>query len=270
MKDEALWDEMSRLNNELVNVHRQLAQKNAELQGTIEQLAEYNHFVSHDIRAPLRAIRNYVEFLEHDLSGTLQGRQQQYLHGLKKAADQAHDLVVALTLLSRVHRHECRHASVDLRPLLQEVFTSLELASKGELTFATELPTINSDAALLRRIFENLFTNALKFNKSATPNITVGATREGRFWKCFVQDNGMGIDPRYHGQIFGTFERLHSDADFEGTGIGLAIVRRAVEHLGGTVTVDSALGQGSTFYVLLPDDSPRQSPNHDVADGNGT
>lgn len=216
------------------------------------ELSQYAYVVSHDLRAPLRAIHNYADFLLEDLIESLEEEQELYLMGLRRAVQEAEQLVEALLLLSRIGRQAVQVEAVNLTNLLKQLLTSLDLSTEIALIMPKEWPTIQSEPTLLRQIMQNLILNGIKFNHASPKRIELGWQSSADAIELFVRDNGIGIEPRYQAQIFQMFQRLHTSTEYKGTGIGLAIVQKAVNKLGGTVRLDSALGQGSTFFIRLP------------------
>ncbi len=247
----------------LQQAHRELAIKAEALEEANQELTQYAYVVSHDLRTPLRAIHNYVDFLHEDLEGRLNEEQQVYLDGLSKAVQEAEALVSDLLELSRLGRREGSFESIDTGLLLQALIAVMDLPEDVEITMEGSYPTLNLDEVVFRQIFQNLISNAVKFNIADCKRIRIGCRvvvdmeqggdiAQQAAYEFYVRDNGIGIDPRYHKQIFGVFERLHTAGEYEGTGIGLAIVRKGVAKLGGTVHLESEVGQGSTFFVRLP------------------
>lgn len=250
-------------------VEKQLQQQAAKLEEANAELCQYAYVVSHDLKTPLRAIHNYVDFLRQDLEAALAGGQKAYLDGLACAVQEAEELVEDLLELSRVGRHSVPTEMIEIGAFLRELVASLDLTANAEILIASDWPTIYVEPVLLRQIFQNLIDNAIKFNDAPLKRVELGwrpvpplssdgdgegAGGEGRrAYEFFVRDNGIGIDPRYHEQIFGVFERLHAREEYEGTGIGLAIVKKAASKLGGSVRVESKLDEGSTFFVALPE-----------------
>ncbi len=251
----------------LQHAHRELSAKAAALEEANQELTQYAYVVSHDLRTPLRAIHNYVDFLYEDLEGTLDKEQQVYLDGLRKAVRDAEALVADLLELSRLGRREGAFESIDTGLLLRELIDVMDLPEDVQITWEGVYPVLNLDEVVFRQVFQNLISNAVKFNTAECKQVEVGchviadgtradgtraqeSSLEGGY-EFYVRDNGIGIDPRYHKQIFGVFERLHTAGDYEGTGIGLAIVRKGGAKLGGAVHLESAVGQGSTFFVYF-------------------
>jgi PAS domain S-box-containing protein len=231
----------------------QLAKQLAETERINEELSQYAYAVSHDLKGPLRAIRNYAQFLYEDLAGSLSGEQKKYLEGLKAAVDQGDTLIQDLLNLSRIDRVPLEAEAADVPGVIDEVVSVLELKNGVELTVAPEWPGFTVDRTLLKQILQNLISNAAKFNRHNPKRIEIGwSSAPEDAVDIFVRDNGIGIDPQYQQQIFRIFQRLHTNRDYEGTGIGLAIVQKAAQKLGGTVRLESEPGKGSTFTLRLP------------------
>ncbi len=246
-------EERRRAEEALRVAHGKLAEKAAALQTANEEISQYAYVVSHDLRAPLRAIRNYADFLREDLAGAVGANQKKYLDGLGRAVLEGEELVDDLLEFSRVGRSPAPVEPIDLGVFLRELTASLGLPGDVEVVMPDEWPTIDASARLLRQVFRNLIGNAVKFNHSPRKRVELGWRSAGRDrFEFFVRDNGIGIDPRHHEQIFKVFFRLHTRAEYEGTGIGLAIVRKATSMLNGSVRVESMLGEGSTFFVEIP------------------
>jgi signal transduction histidine kinase len=227
--------------------------RTAELATANAELAQYAYVVSHDLRAPLRAIHNYASFLHEDLEDTLDGEQKVYLDGLGRAVYEAEELIEDLLKLSRLGRRSVQLKPVDLGVFLQELIASLNLPAEVEVVMQADWPTLDAESTLLRQIFQNLVENAVKFNDSSPKRVELGwRPVEQDKYEFFVRDNGLGIEPRYQQQIFRVFERLHTREAYGGTGIGLAIVKKAASKLRGSVRVESEAGEGSTFFVTLP------------------
>lgn len=236
-------------------------ERTAALEEVNAELSQYAYVVSHDLRAPLRAIHNYADFLHEDLAATLEGDQKMYLNSLGQVVQEAEGLVEDLLELSRVGRHSASRETVDLGVFLCELVDSLKLALDVQIIVGSDWPPVEAEPALLRQIFQNLIDNAVKFNPSPLKRIELGWRPAGEeAYEFFVRDNGLGIASRYHEQIFRVFERLHTQAEYEGTGIGLAIVKKAVGKLHGSIRLESEPGQGSTFFVTLP--KTRKENNH--------
>ena len=245
--------ERKRVEEALRLAHRDLRTKAADLEAANEELSQYAYVVSHDLKAPLRAIRNYSDFLREDLEGSLGGEQKTYLDGLKRSVRQGEELVGDLLEFSRVGTSVEAKKKIDLGPFLKELVASLALPADVEIIMGNDWPTVEVETSLLRQVFQNLVSNAAKFNEGERKTVELGwlKTDTGGY-ELFVRDNGIGIAPRYHDQIFGVFQRLHTREEYEGTGLGLAIVKKAVSKFHGSVRLESESGQGSTFFIVLP------------------
>lgn len=247
-------EELVRLRTlELAQAHSELVAKAATLELANEELSQYAFVASHDLRAPLRAVRNYSDFLRDELEPALNDEQRSYFEGMGSALRHGDELVTDLLEFSRIGNALISVQDIALKPFLDELRGSLEIAAEDELLLADNLPVVSADQTLLGQIFSNLLVNGFKFNRSPVKRVEIGAAEvRGGICELFVRDNGIGIDPRYHDRIFKMFKRLHTHKEFEGTGIGLAIVRKAAAKLGGTVRVESGGESGSLFFVTLP------------------
>ena len=238
---------------ELLIANAALEDKATELEEANADLAQYAYAVSHDLKTPLRGIHHYADFLREDLEASLGDEHKAYLDGLRRAVWQAEALVDGLLELSRVGSRNLVYQAVNLNTFLQEIIPSLGLPEDVDLLWQGTWPTIEVEPVLLRQIFQNLISNATKFNRAPHKRIELGWRLVGEYdCELYVRDNGLGIDPRYAEQIFQIFQRLHTQQEYEGTGIGLAIVKKAISRMGGTVHYTSTPGEGSTFFVTLP------------------
>jgi PAS domain S-box-containing protein len=237
----------------LHSAHRALERKATALEVANEELSEYAYVVSHDLKAPLRAIRNYADFLYEDLEGRLDGDQKTYIEGLKRAVRQGEILVEDMLEYSRVGRKEVPPEPIDIGVFLQELVATLALSPDVEVVMGDSWPTIKTDPTLLTQIFQDLIRNGVKFNHAQRKRIELGwLPGDDGGYQLFVRDNGIGIDPRHQEQIFRMFHRLHTRKEYGGTGLGLAIVKKAVGRLHGAIRVESTSGEGSTFFISLP------------------
>jgi PAS domain S-box-containing protein len=253
---EQLTDELAkrkRVEEALRRAHKELAIEADNLHAANEELSQYAYVVSHDLQSPLRAIRNYSDFLREDLAERLQAEQQAYLDGLNRAVQQGEELVGDLLEFSRVGKRSGPVEPIDMRAFFQELMESVGLSENIKMIIADDMPTVSLDRTVLRQAFQDLIKNAIKFNDAPTKRVEIGWNPVGDdHYEFFVKDNGIGISPRYHEQIFAMFHRLHSRREYEGTGLGLAIVKKAASKLYGSVRLESEAGKGSTFFVCLP------------------
>jgi PAS domain S-box-containing protein len=236
------------------------AARERELKESLErQVAELDAFtysVSHDLKEPLRAIEAFSQFVLEDCADRLDEQGREYLLKLANAAVRMKRLIDDLLTLSRASRESRRRTQVDVGRLVRDVVERMSSTVEGRgATVEVEdgLPDVLADPPRVEEVFANLLGNALTFNESKRPLVKIGVrATQGGTATFYVQDNGIGIDPQYHERIFGIFQRLHRREEYEGTGAGLAIVKRVVEIFGGRTWVESELGAGATFLFTLP------------------
>jgi len=222
-----------------------LARSNAEL-------GEFAYIASHDLQEPLRMVSSFSSLVSMRCGDKVDDTTRSYLDQIVSAAARMRTLIRDILAYSSLGK-PAAPVQVDCDELLDKVLFGLQARIDGAEIRRTPLPVVMGDPVLLGQLFENLVTNALKFRASGIlPVITIGALRQGADWQFVIADNGIGIDPQYHERIFRVFQRLHTTEEFPGTGIGLAICRKAVERLGGRLTLESSLGHGSTFRFTLP------------------
>ncbi|PYE53483.1 GAF domain-containing protein [Deinococcus yavapaiensis] len=234
---------------------RELERQRAALKASNEDLESFSYSVSHDLRAPLRHVSGFSSMLRRALERGDEAQMRRALAVIEQAVERANVLIDALLQFSRLSRQSVRRDPVDLGALVRDVRAEAEQEAAGrEVEWVVhELPTVPGDAALLRQVLANLLTNAVKYSaKAPRLRVEVGADERPGEVVVFVRDQGAGFDARYVGKLFGVFQRLHSDAEFAGIGIGLATVRRIVERYGGRVWAESTLGEGATFFFAWP------------------
>jgi chemotaxis family two-component system sensor kinase Cph1 len=225
-----------------------------ELKRSNAELEAFSYSVSHDLRAPLRHIAGYADLLIDGEGHALSARGLRYVRNMREAAGYAGTLVDGLLSFSRIGRTSLNMTRVDFNELVESVIRGAALDVKGEVEWHVErLPEVVGDPVLLKGALENLIGNALKYSAGRQPaRIRIsGVDHEDRHGVC-IADNGVGFDMKYLHKLFGVFQRLHSMEDFEGTGIGLANVRRIAERHGGSVTAEGEVDRGATFTLLLP------------------
>src|SRR5215208_1508229 len=235
-------------------LERRVLERTAELAATNRELEAFSYSVSHDLRAPLRSISGFSQALLEDYSDRLDDDAQDMLKRVNTAGQRMAQLIDDLLNLSRVTRKEMRRESVDLSALAQAVASELQHGQperEVELVIADGVVG-TGDARLLRVVLENLLGNAWKFTtKQEHARIEFGVKQEADECVYFLRDDGVGFDMAYADKLFGTFQRLHSLKEFEGTGVGLATVQRIIQRHGGRIWADAAVGQGATFYFTL-------------------
>jgi two-component system sensor histidine kinase/response regulator len=231
-----------------------LEDSNKTLKQSNEELENYTYVVSHDLKAPLRAIRTFSAFLLEDYSTKIDETGQDYLKRIVKAAENMNELIEDLLVLSRVGRKFMEIEKVNLNTVLEEIISDLKptIEKRNSKVVVNELPTINGQKIWIKQLFLNLIDNGLKFNKSDAPRVEVKCTAKEEEYLFTVHDNGIGIEQQYHERIFNLFERLNSKEEYEGTGAGLAICKKIAEDFGGKIWVESKLNNGSTFFFTIP------------------
>jgi light-regulated signal transduction histidine kinase (bacteriophytochrome) len=240
------------LNEEL---ELRVARRTAELEAANKELEAFSYSVSHELRAPLRQIDGFVELLRTDKAPIMDKEALHYLTSVAVATRRLGQLIEDLLAFSRTARAGMRITKVSLKTICESVLRDLAGEAKGRDVewVLGELPEVNGDAALLRQVLANLLGNALKYTRlRGHARIVIGSRATEQEWIVFVQDNGVGFDMRYASKLFGVFQRLHAHSEFEGTGIGLANVRRIIHQHGGRTWAEGRPNQGATFYFSIP------------------
>lgn len=232
-----------------------VAQRTAELHETIVELETFNYSVSHDLRGPLGAVINFAAILREDYQDRLDADGKESLSRIVHSASAAVSMMDALLAYSRSGSTELRKTPLDVGRLVHEVYDEFVVASP-QFSCAVkigDLPDVVADESMLRFIFMNLISNACKFARPGeTPHVEVGGSVAGKEATFHVRDEGVGFDMRFADKLFKVFERLHGAGEFEGHGVGLAIVARMVRRHGGRVWAQGAVGRGATFYFSVP------------------
>ncbi|MEI6631277.1 MAG: ATP-binding protein [bacterium] len=223
-----------------------------------QELDSFVYTVSHDLRAPLRGVAAFANFLEEDYLDKLDEQGKENLREIVKGTSRMNLLIEDLLTLSRISRIKNPYEDVDMRGLIDSILERVKFdikEMKVELNIQEGLPRVRCDRIKMSEVFLNLINNAIKFstkNNKCNPRVEIGYADTGGFHQFFVRDNGIGIDPQYHHQVFGIFKRLHSSEEYQGTGVGLSIVQRVADDHGGKVWIESELGKGATFYFTIP------------------
>ena len=262
--------ERRRAAEEIEELNTRLEMRAAELEAANKELESFTYSVSHDLRAPLRAIDGFSRILEEEHSGGLDEEGRRMLGLVRDGARKMSQLVEDLLVFSRFNRKPVAPVEIDMSELVKTVFR--ELLQGGtpcvpELRLS-ELPPGRGEPALIRQVWMNLFSNAIKYSsKRPGPVIEVGGYADERESVYYVRDNGAGFDMRQQHKLFGLFQRLHGTAEFPGTGVGLAIVERIVTRHGGRIWAEGRVNEGASFYFSLPARSARgqRSPAGEVA-----
>jgi light-regulated signal transduction histidine kinase (bacteriophytochrome) len=231
-----------------------LAETVDSLNASNRDLEQFAYIASHDLQEPLRMVANYVQLLERRYKDKLDQDAKDFIYYASDGAVRMQQLIDSLLEYARLHSRQKQFKTVNLDRVLQRVLRDLEksILESGARITAGPLPDVFGDDVQLGQVFQNLISNALKFKGEDSPKIQIDAEEFYDHWKITVRDNGIGIEPEYQERIFKIFQRLHSRADYSGTGIGLAVFKRIIERHNGTSGVESAAGKGSSFWFTLP------------------
>jgi PAS domain S-box-containing protein len=233
---------------------RRLAEKVQELNRSNDELGQFAYIASHDLQEPLRMVASYTQLLSRRYKGKLDSDADEFIAFAVDGANRMQRLIQDLLTYSRVGTKGDELIDTSSEEALQQALTNLQgvIEDSGALVTHDPLPPVRADATLLVQLFQNLVGNAIKYQNLGIPRVHVSAVRNTKKgWEFSVKDNGIGIDPKYFERIFGMFQRLHKREEFVGTGIGLAICKKIVERHGGSISVQSQPGQGSTFKFPL-------------------
>ncbi len=253
-------------NREILALNSALAQRAAEVEAANRELEAFSYSVSHDLRAPLRHIDGYLEMLMDESADDLPESARHNLEVIGDSSRRMSALIDDLLAFSRMGRTELRVHRVELDALVREVIENLEMATRGRTIEwkIDPLPAVAGDPAMLRQVYANLLGNAVKYTEPrSVARIEVGSMGEESGRRVFfVRDNGVGFDMKYYSRLFGIFQRLHRAREFEGTGIGLANVRRIIERHGGRVWAEAEPDRGATFFFTLEPHPQRKRPGN--------
>ena len=226
------------------------------LEAKNKELETFTYSVSHDLKAPLRGIDGYSRLLMEEYSNKLDEEGLFFLNNVRQGTDQMNKLIEDLLAYSRMERKELHYTSIDLKALIENLVKQRRHdIEQCHINLRVKVPfvTIETDTETLRQVLTNYLDNAIKYSKKETSStVTIGGSQNDKYWTLWVKDDGIGFDPKYLDRIFDIFQRLQRVEDYPGTGVGLAIVRKAVERIDGKVRANSAPGKGSTFYVDIP------------------
>lgn len=232
-----------------------------ELARSNRDLEQFAYVASHDLQEPLRMVATYTQLLAERYKGKLDADADKYIHYAVDGALRMQVLVRDLLAFSRVGRQGTDLAPIDCNELMATVLKNLEAAIKDNAAqvLYRSLPTVTADGSQLLQVLQNLIANAMKFHGTEPPVIQVACEKTGKEWLFSVADNGIGIAPEHAETIFVIFKRLHTRTEYPGSGIGLSVCKKIVEHHGGRIWVESVPGNGCTFYFTIPVQAPQES-----------
>ena len=250
--------ERKRIEEEIKQLNEDLTRRAMDLEAANKELEAFSYSVSHDLRTPLIGIGGLSRRLLEKYAHQLDSKGQQFLSVIQRDTQKMLQLIDNLFALSRVKHQETKPSNIDMEELAKTVYDEIKSISQDipEDTIQLKveaLPSAYGDPSMLRQVFFNLLSNAIKFSRpKETPRIEIGCIDGKEQCTYFVRDNGVGFDIQQASKLFGVFQRLHNSSDFEGTGIGLAIVQRIIHRQGGKVWAEGEVDKGATFYFTLP------------------
>lgn len=238
----------------LKTIEEQLRRTLQELERSNRELEQFAYVASHDLQEPLRMVSSYAQLLNKRYKESLDEKAEDFLKYITEGTHRMQQLIKDLLTFSRVSSRSKPFERVDCNAIVDGVLTDLRLRIEetGAEILTGHLPEITGDAGLMRQLFQNLISNAIKFHGSERPVVSIGAEEKDSVWEFCVKDNGIGIEKQYYERIFLIFQRLHEREKYPGTGIGLAVCKRIVEHHGGQIRVESTPGNGSAFCFTIP------------------
>lgn len=240
---------------ELVNKNQLLENRSELLLNSNQELERFAYIASHDLKTPLNNIISFSLLLEEELKDFDNENAQQYFQFIKDGSSKMNNLIVDVLEYSKMSSKETKKVEINLKELIESIMTDISEYinhRKATITIHNELGVIHSNTAQMYLLFKNLIENGIKYNQSTHPKIEISSTQEKEQVIFEIKDNGIGIDPKYHKNIFQMFTRLHTNREYDGTGLGLALCKKIVNGLNGKIELVSESGEGSKFIISLP------------------
>ena len=243
-----------KLKEEIICLKEELKNRTNELERSNKDLEQFAYIASHDLKEPLRMVSNFIQLLEKNYSNTLDEKANEYISFALDGTKRMRSLIEDLLSYSRVQTRAKPFEETNCSEVLKKVLDSLRLSLNETNAKISHngLPTVKADPSQIAQVFQNLIDNSLKYKSSNPPTINIIAEKKENEWLFSVSDNGIGIDMQYKDRIFLMFQRLHTQSEYPGTGIGLAICKKIIERHKGKIWVESKAGKGSTFYFTIP------------------
>ena len=237
-----------------------MRERTAQLEGAVKELDAFSYSVSHDLRAPLRAVDGFSRMVLEEHAARLDDDGRRMLGVIRSETQRMGRLIDDLLAFSRLGRQPIEPVPIDMQVMAQEVFDEMSAIEPGRKLRLDlhPIPNARGAEAMIRQVWVNLIGNAVKYTKQReTGEVEIGMCDAGNGEQAyFIKDNGAGFDMRFAGKLFGVFQRLHSQQEFAGTGVGLALVQRIVQRHGGRIWADADVGRGATFFFTLPKQNP--------------
>jgi signal transduction histidine kinase len=244
--------ELTETNEQLKEEETKQAELLKELENVNQELKDFAYIASHDLKAPLRAIKTLADWISTDYADKLDQDGQEQLKLLRQRVDRMHNLIDGILQYSRVGRVREKIIEIELNKLLPEIIDMLAPPANIKITVVSDLPAVKCEETRITQVFQNLLSNAIKYMDKPEGLITVDCTEEGEFWKFSIADNGPGIEKQHWERIFKIFQTLAPRDEFESTGIGLTVVKKIVEMYDGKIWLESEVGKGTTFFWTFP------------------
>ncbi|MGY6650022.1 sensor histidine kinase [Wenyingzhuangia sp. IMCC45574] len=242
---------MEKQAQEIVRINKERAELLDELASQNEELSEYAHVVSHDLKSPLRSIDALTAWLVEDYSSFLDTEGKETLGLIRTNVEKMDSLITGILEYSTIDKNNYQPYKVDLNVLMHELIRFIEVPNNIEINVIQNLPTILGDKYRLQQLFQNLLVNSIKYNDKEIGSVEIGFVDVGKFYEFYVRDNGKGIEHNYLDKIFKAFFRLEAENSHKSIGIGLSMVKKIVELYHGRIWVNSEVGVGTTFYFTL-------------------